>query len=1083
LARQNLLLVDGDPRSRRVLEVSLRKTGFSVTTAEDTAQALQYLEHAEPDLIISDTRLPGPDGFELCTQVKSHPRWSAIPFVFLTSAKAIEDKVRGLELGVEDYLVKPIYIKEVTTRLRMLLQRKQREKLEKKDGARTKFTGHLADMAVVDLMQTIEISRKSGTIHFDTEFGEATVWFRDGSLIDAELGRLQAEAAIYRLLTLTEGSFEVEFKPISRNAVITEGTQGLLMEGMRRVDEWGRLLEQLPPLDCVLAVERGFLNDRPEPLDEALAALLRRFDGRRTIIDVIDDSGLDDLTALESISSLYFEGLLTPSLEGFDEDAVADAGETGSLTLEAWDAPSAQPAFRPPTHDDDDDDDDATDDALVGEGSPSLPPMPTFPAPEDAVAGEGDEVLVAGIPEDSGPLPMLGKRDPGLTSTAPSTEPADADADADEDADEDPLIAALSAKLDAMASGTTVADATEPLPDASASIAESDVQPTPEAASTAQAGPTSTDEDSATEASQHERTDGGDPTTSDSVRDDDDDDDERRSDLAALASRAEAIVRATHPEDSGGFTEPHPSVDDEDEREREASAFRFTPPRPAPVVLGPEDSDPSRPVPDPQDLSDDDAARPWGISTARIDVVDGTVVPPMGIARASASGAIERAALDLRGPLAPRADGDGEDDPSIADTAELEPFSPTGASGLVSSSAEDFQRLTSLVKSNTIPPGGVASEGEFEPVGVKTNVPATESLSRGRVFEPRPADEAPPPNRYPTAQARAAEPDGETQRERADVERAGAEPAEDERAEDERAEDERAEDERAEDDRAAEERDTDATAVEDVDEPSRVSEAHADDDLESAPRGGGAWGWVMGIVGAALLVGGAVWIARAGGGRGTGDAGDADPSDPVAAAQTDGSLDGDSDTSTGSDDSGTETSAGEGTETDTGGSASSETGTTDLGTDTGGGEASDDGASETSDDTRGEVPTPIADSLDEAEKLYKRSRLDDADALIDEILAENPNNARAHLLRSNVRLEQGNMKAALMEARQAVAFDNDLADAHLAVGVIQQELDAHEEALAAYQRYVELKPEGRYASSIKRQIKKLERTIERKATP
>ena len=163
MARHNLLIVDGDPRNRRVLEVSLRKAGFSITPAESAEEALEFLDHAEPDLIISDTRLPGDDGFSFCTKVKENDRWAAIPFIFLTSAKAIEDKVRGLELGVDDYLTKPIYIKEITTRVAMLLQRKQRERLERKD-ARTKFSGQLADMAVVDLLQTIEISRKSGTI-------------------------------------------------------------------------------------------------------------------------------------------------------------------------------------------------------------------------------------------------------------------------------------------------------------------------------------------------------------------------------------------------------------------------------------------------------------------------------------------------------------------------------------------------------------------------------------------------------------------------------------------------------------------------------------------------------------------------------------------------------------------------------------------------------------------------------------------------------------------------------------------------------------------------------------------------------
>lgn len=282
MARQNLLIVDADARTRRVLEVSLRKAGYSITAAETMQQALQFLDLTDPELIVSDTRLPDGSGFEFCRVVKSHAKWGQIPFIFLTSATELEDKVHGLELGVDDYLTRPIYVKEIMVRVKMLLQRKQQERIGKKD-ARTKFSGQLADMAIVDLMQTIEISRKSGTIEFETDLGPATVWFRDGRLIDAEMGRLHAEAAVFRLLGLSDGRFEVEFKAINRVATIEDSTQSLLMEGMRRIDEWGRLLEGLPPLDHVLTVDSNLVMKSSAEMTPTQMELLRRFNTRRTI--------------------------------------------------------------------------------------------------------------------------------------------------------------------------------------------------------------------------------------------------------------------------------------------------------------------------------------------------------------------------------------------------------------------------------------------------------------------------------------------------------------------------------------------------------------------------------------------------------------------------------------------------------------------------------------------------------------------------------------------------------------------------------------------------------------------------------
>ena len=334
MAKQSLLLVDGDTKSLRVLEVSLKKAGFNVTTAVNGADALAKVETSAPDLIISDTKMPELDGFELVERLKHNADWAPIPFIFLTSQSDVEDKIRGLELGVEDYLTKPIYIKEIVTRVKILLQKKQRVALEEgKRESRTKFAGQLADMAVVDLIQTIEISRKSGVIHFtNTEGKRGAVYFRNGKVIDAELGRLTGEDAVYRLLVWNEGEFEVEFKNVRRKDVIELSSQGLLMEGMRRVDEWGRLCEQLPPLDTVFEVDYRELAERLAEIPDEINGILRLFDGRRTLMQVVDDCDFADLEALNVVSKLYFEGLIYDASTGGSQ---AEA-ESEQPDLEGW---------------------------------------------------------------------------------------------------------------------------------------------------------------------------------------------------------------------------------------------------------------------------------------------------------------------------------------------------------------------------------------------------------------------------------------------------------------------------------------------------------------------------------------------------------------------------------------------------------------------------------------------------------------------------------------------------------------------------------------------------------------------------
>jgi DNA-binding response OmpR family regulator len=330
VAKQQLLLVDADPRSVRVLEVSLRKSGFSVTTASDGVDAFSKIQFSTPDLILADTRLPRMDGFEFVKRLKENVELQGVPVVFLTSQRSIEDKIRGLELGVEDYLTKPIFVRELTARVNLLLARRTQERMATSaslpGSPRTRLSGSLEDMGLIDLLQTFEVSRKSGVARVREPRGvEIVIYFRDGKVVDAELGRLRGEEAIYRALIWSAGTFAVQFQPVTNEDIIPTSTQGLLMEGMRRVDEWGRLLEQSPPLETVFEIDRDQLVERLSEIPDELNGILRLLDGHRTLLHVIDESPFEDLSTLSTITKLFFEGLLTirdkvPGASVVDED-------------------------------------------------------------------------------------------------------------------------------------------------------------------------------------------------------------------------------------------------------------------------------------------------------------------------------------------------------------------------------------------------------------------------------------------------------------------------------------------------------------------------------------------------------------------------------------------------------------------------------------------------------------------------------------------------------------------------------------------------------------------------------------------
>lgn len=106
--RKVILVVEDNADMREIVTRSLEIEGYSVHQAEDGREALDYLQNASPDLILSDIHMPNMNGIEFYKAVSKNPRWVAIPFIFLTSSNNPEDIQAGRLLGVEDYLTKPI---------------------------------------------------------------------------------------------------------------------------------------------------------------------------------------------------------------------------------------------------------------------------------------------------------------------------------------------------------------------------------------------------------------------------------------------------------------------------------------------------------------------------------------------------------------------------------------------------------------------------------------------------------------------------------------------------------------------------------------------------------------------------------------------------------------------------------------------------------------------------------------------------------------------------------------------------------------------------------------------------------------
>ena len=341
MAKQTVLLVDNDLRNLRVLEVSLRKAGYDVIACSDAEAALQVLSTNRPDIAMLDTRLPQLDGFGLVEVLRARREWADLPCIFLSSDPSVHSQVRALELGVKDYLTKPAYISEILTRIALILQRRRRAALERPESnEQTRFAGQLADMSVVDLMQAIDNGRKSGTLHVASIRERGSMHFQQGQLVDAELGDLRGERAVYRMLLWEAGRFEFDIGDVHVGSTISTSTQGVLMEGMRRVDEWDGLTSQLPSLDSIFEINDVELVDRLAEIPDEVNAVLRHVDGKRTLMDVVDAAQGDELEILSTLAKLYAEGLIYTTANRSDTTTPEPSPSRSRVATESFEPPA-----------------------------------------------------------------------------------------------------------------------------------------------------------------------------------------------------------------------------------------------------------------------------------------------------------------------------------------------------------------------------------------------------------------------------------------------------------------------------------------------------------------------------------------------------------------------------------------------------------------------------------------------------------------------------------------------------------------------------------------------------------------------
>ena len=121
-----ILIIDNDSSLRGFVEHALKDEGYEIETAPDANDFFERLEAAELDLVLLDLSLPGVSGYDILKEIRKDPRYDTIAIVLFSTKSDTDAKIKGLDLGAADYLVKPIHHQELAARVRALIRQKKR---------------------------------------------------------------------------------------------------------------------------------------------------------------------------------------------------------------------------------------------------------------------------------------------------------------------------------------------------------------------------------------------------------------------------------------------------------------------------------------------------------------------------------------------------------------------------------------------------------------------------------------------------------------------------------------------------------------------------------------------------------------------------------------------------------------------------------------------------------------------------------------------------------------------------------------------------------------------------------------------
>jgi len=304
---RKILIVDPDMDSIRPLSKALRQRGHPIYYAPDGSRALELAVLRYPHLILFAEESPLLPARTFVQILRTNPRTEHIPVILTVDGRGADRARRGG--GVENALKKPFNVDEVLARIDHAFRRMEAAQ-ELKSEAK-EIEGTLSQLPISDLLQVLALNKRSGRLNVARAGEAGELYVGDGRPLNARVGAVEGDKALFRLLSWTEGTFSFVPGVPTANVRIQRGMEDALIEGMRQADEVARLLPSLPPRIATLQLVPE-LKSQAEQLP-VTAQVLELLEQPRTLGEVLDSARAVDLDTLFALSTLMQKGVVRVS--------------------------------------------------------------------------------------------------------------------------------------------------------------------------------------------------------------------------------------------------------------------------------------------------------------------------------------------------------------------------------------------------------------------------------------------------------------------------------------------------------------------------------------------------------------------------------------------------------------------------------------------------------------------------------------------------------------------------------------------------------------------------------------------------